>query len=339
MNSDSPAAVPHGGATNISAVHPDIIQTHIFTRLDGPTIASAACASSHLHAISADEKLWRDICHHTWPSTAEDLVHRLISTFPAAHRSFYYDSFPTLHHRRPNNRRRHRQGPPPTSELISAVDIRYQDRLVISKTHETETVSGWFKCSPFRVDLLDPKETVPSPAKFQGGEDACQSDLEENLTLSWILIDPTRKRAANFSSLRPVSVTRHWLSGDFQVRFATILAGDRRDEFVQCGAVVTCDGKEGGELQVKEVSLLMEDMDGKNLNGKDSLVILQEAMEGGERRKKRGEERERYQDYLKKKRERFEGKVRREKRLDMVCIVSGVTIFLAWTYVFLRGYS
>lgn len=108
---------------------------------------------------------------------------------------------------------------------------------------------------------------------------------------------------------------------------------------MQCGAVVTCDGKEGGELQVKEVSLLMEDMDGKNLNGKDSLVILQQAMEVGERRKKRGEERERYQDYLKKKRERFEGKVRREKRLDMVCIVSGVTIFLAWTYVFLRGYS
>ncbi|XP_059627734.1 F-box protein At2g27310-like [Cornus florida] len=333
------STVDQGRDTSISAVHFDILQTHILTRLDGPTLASTGCASSTLHALSTEQKLWTDICNQTWPSTNDPLVHRLISTFPAGHRSFFSDSFPTLDHRRssqPNT-----EHPVPTSQLISAVDIHYQDKLIFSKLQESETLSGWFMCSPFRFDLLDPKESVPTPVKLEGGEDTCRSNMEKNLTISWVVIDPTRKRAANVSSLRPVSVQRHWLTGDIEARYATIMAADRSctsSEFVQCAIVVTCGGKEGGELHVKEVSLTVEDMDGKTLSGKECLVILQEAMGNGRRKKGKGwEGKERYEKYLELKRERRERKQRREKTLDMVCIATGVTIFLAfWALILFR---
>lgn len=84
-------------------------------------------------------------------------------------------------------------------------------------------------------------------------------------------------------------------------------------------------------MQVREIYLQVEDMDGVNLNGKDSLVILQKAMEVGKRSKRRGGEegKERYQDYLKLKGERKEMKLRREGRLDTMCMAFGVSIFTA----------
>ncbi|PSR86464.1 F-box protein [Actinidia chinensis var. chinensis] len=337
MNFDSlEQNVEHLGGAAMSAVHPDIIQTHILTRIDGPTLASAGCASSQLHSLSSSDGLWQRICHRTWPSTADPHLQRLISAFPAGHRTFYSDAFPCLNHPTPS----HNCRPPASSAVVSAVDIRYHNKLILSKIHETETESGWFLCSPFRVDLLDPKETVPSSIKFQSGEDTCLSDLEDNLTLSWILIDPTRNRAANFSSLRPVSVNRHWLTSDVQVRYAKVLPGERRGELVVCAAVITCGRREGGELQLKEVSLHVEDMEGKNLSGRESSLILQDAMENGERRREKiGEEQERYAEYLKMKREMAERKQRRERRLDMVCIATGVTLFLVSMLVLLRRYS
>ncbi|XP_052184665.1 F-box protein At3g44326-like [Diospyros lotus] len=333
MDSDSSATTGGGVGTAISAVHVDIIQTHILTRLDGPTLASACCASSQLHILSQDENLWRDVCNQTWPSTSDPLLRHLISTFPAGHRSFFSDSFSTLHHRHRSQTKRQLPPPPPPSELISAIDIHYQDHIILSRIHRTETVTGWFLCSPFRLDLLEPKETVPTPIKLDG------ANLEDNLTLSWVMIDPTQNRAANFSSRRPVSVNRHWLTGDIEVRYSVVLAGGRKGELVVCEAVVTCCGnsKEGGELQVKDVSFLMEDMEGKNLRGQQSLVILQEAVRSGERRKgKRGEERERRGEFLRMKRERRERNLRRERTMDMACIAAGVVIFLAWVFVLLR---
>ncbi|KAH7838254.1 hypothetical protein Vadar_024067 [Vaccinium darrowii] len=337
---------------SISALHEDIIQTHIFTRLDGAALASVGCASSQLHALSTGDKLWQQICNETWPSTADPTISCVISTMPAGHRSFYYDAFPNLHRRcstrigqsahkltrtlelsKENPCLKH---PPQTSTLISAVDIHYQNKIVLSKIHETETGTGWFLSSPFRVDLLDPKETISNtPAKFHGCEKTLESELENNLALSWILIDPARKQAANFSSLRPVSVTRHWITADVQVRYATILL----DSFL-CTVVVTCGAD---VLQPKEVSFHVEDMEGRNLSGRESLEILEEVMESGQRRKKGGnerrDEREMYMDFVRMKEEMSERKQRRERRVDFVFIATVVTIFVAWVVILLKRYS
>ncbi|OVA06058.1 hypothetical protein BVC80_1707g180 [Macleaya cordata] len=335
--SSTATTVNEVGEITISTVHPDILLTHIFTRLDGPTLAAASCASSQLHTLSAHQSLWTNICHSTWPSTNHPRMRHLISTFPnGGPRSFFSDSFPLLvpnsdpppppHHQ---NSHLLQSSPPP--ELISAVDIHYKNNLIFSKVQETETLTGWFRCSPFRIDLLDPKDVVPTSIQFN--KDTCQ-DLDENLKLSWIVVDSIGRRAANMSSVRPVSVRQHWLTGEIELKFVTILTGDNRGgstEFVQSEIVVTCGGSEGGDMHVREVSMKMEDMDGMNLSGKDSLGILQRGMVNGKRKKGREEEgEERYEEYLKRKEEREERKLRREGRLDRICIAFGVSICSAF---------
>ncbi|XAR60167.1 hypothetical protein NMG60_11033425 [Bertholletia excelsa] len=322
----------------ISAVHPDVIRTHILTRLDGPALASAASASSMLHHLSTEENLWLHICNREWPSTAEPRLRDLISTFPSGHRSFFSDSFPTLQHRV-----RRTNSSQPAGNVIAAVDISYKNDPIYSKVQETqtETMVGLELCSQFRIDLLDPKETIPVPSNLDYRDNACESDLGENLSVSWILIDPTRKRSGNFSSSRPVLVDRNWLTGDIQLRFATVLAGDRAGEFVQCVVMVTCGGRGRGDLHVREVSLQVEDIEGKQLTWKDSLVILKQAIEKGERRKKNAaEEKEWYELFVKMKRERRERKRRGETRLELACIASAVSIFVAfWVFVTVRFFQ
>lgn len=186
--------------------------------------------------------------------------------------------------------------------------------------------------------MLEPKEFVQTLIQYQTGEkDSFVKQLEENMTLSWILIDPKRRRAMNLSSGRPVSVQRHWLTGEVVVKFATIMAGDGGEkEFVECGVMVCCGEKEGGEVEVREVSMVMEDMEGKNLTGKDGLVILQEAMERGERRKGKGgkEGKGRYEEFVERKKERKERMKKLEKALDMACIATGIAVFVSfWTFI------
>ncbi|KAI3471907.1 hypothetical protein Pfo_028595 [Paulownia fortunei] len=284
-----------GGATGFSALHPDIIKSHVLTRLDGPALGSAACCSTTLRHLSSQDNLWSNICHSTWPSTSSPRLSHFISTFPdGGPRAFFSHAFPILAGRSLTHTS---SNPPP--ELISAVDIHYKDNLIFTKTQETETVSGWFRCSPFRIDLLEPKDVVPTPIKYPEGDEAC-TEMINDMTLSWILIDP------------PVTVQRHWLTGEVQVRYASIPAADHGH--VQCGIVVTCGGCERGEMQVREVSLEIEDMDGMHLNGKDSLVFLQWTLEGkkgtGKNRVQEGQRR--YKEFVEMKRERRERKLRTE---------------------------
>ncbi|KAK6926550.1 hypothetical protein RJ641_008269 [Dillenia turbinata] len=332
-----------GGGTNILTLHHDVLQTHVLTRLDGPTLSSTSCASSTLHSLSSDPKLWIDICESTWPSTTDPRMRDVIGSFPSGHRSLFSDSFPLLapNHDpaspipqpdRPSNA---------TKELISAVDIHYKNRLIFSKVLNVETESGWFLGSPFILDLMSPKDSIPTQIKHNDRveeDDEFLKDLEKNMTLSWIAVDPNLTRSGNLSSRTPISVDRHWLTGDVQLKYVTILTGDRQSpsEYVQCEIVVTCGGCEGEEMHVREVSLQIEDLEGRCLSGRDSLVILQRAMESGKREKVReGEEgKARYKNFKQMRKERRARKHRKEKVIDMGCVAVMVALFLAyWSYV------
>ncbi|XP_061347740.1 probable F-box protein At2g36090 [Gastrolobium bilobum] len=321
-------------ATTISAVHPDVILTHILTRLDGAALASAASTCSQLRALSSHEHLWVNACHSTWPSTRVPRVRHVISTFPNGFRSFFADSFTGSRHSTtataPIN-------PDHTPELISAVDLFHRQRLVFSNVLETETGTGWFRCSPFRVDMVGPKDAVRTPVKYPVDEDTCR-DLSEELRLSWIVIDPAGRRAMNVSSWKAVSVRRHWLIREVEVQFGTVVSGERgtASEAALCSAVVTWGGAEGGEMHVREMSLQMEDMDGIQLNGRDSLVILQRALEGKRGRARNEDEgysySNGYREFMKRKKERKVKKVKAEEKLDMICIV-----LVAFTFACLFG--
>lgn len=123
------------------------------------------------------------------------------------------------------------------------------------------------------------------------------------------------------------------------MQLASILTGDRgsSSEYVQCGILVTCGGSGSVDMQVREVSMVVEDMDGMHLNGGDSLVILKRALEGkkGKGRRREEEGRKRYEKYLEKKRERKERKARTEGVLDTLCAVSGVFAFALLLFILL----
>lgn len=330
-----------GGGAEFSSLHPDVIEAHILTRLDGPSLASVSSSSTTLHRLSSQHHLWSNVCQSTWPSTATSRLPRVISSFPdGGSRAFFANSFP-LPLLDPSAAAVQVRSTPPPTELISAVDIRYKDDLIFTNVQETETLSGWFRCSPFRIDLLEPKDVVPTSIKHPEGDDTCLA-LIADMSLSWILIDPVGRQAVNLSSHRPVSVQRHWLSGEVQVRFSSILAANHTASsggMVQCGIVVTCGRSEGGEMQVREVSMEMEDMDGMHLNGKDSLVILHKAMEGkkGNAVDREEEGRRRYKKYMEMKRERKERKLRTEGALDILCVAFGVSIFVAfWGFIWCK---
>ncbi|KAL8479970.1 hypothetical protein ACS0TY_026783 [Phlomoides rotata] len=304
-----------------TVLHPDIIQSHILKRLDGQTLASATCASAQLLSLCSEDLLWREICNSTWPATSHPTVRRAIAAFPSGHRSFYSDSFPSVRCHKP-------AAASETSEFISAVDIYYDDELLYSKVTVTETLSAWFLSSPFRLDLLSNKETVPTPLIYDG---ACVGLAKERLRVSWILIDPSKKRAVNIASMKAVEVRRHWLTEEVQLRYATVLG-----DVVQCAVVVSCGGeKEGGELQVREVSMQVEDIGGKILTGLDSLGILGSAMEGQRWKSDMKREQDIYDMFLKMKIECREREQKREKSLDMMCIAAGVSIFVAVLSFFL----
>ncbi|KAM7522563.1 hypothetical protein LguiA_012465 [Lonicera macranthoides] len=334
-SSSTTTTAAHGGATPINAVHHDIIEAHILTRLDAPTLASAASTSRTLHALCGEEKLWRDMCNSTWTSISDPRVRHAISTFPAGYRSFFFDSTPSTFHRA-NTSPPDQHPQSVTTELISAVDLHYENKLIFSKVEVTETVSKDFMGPPLLVELFNRKETAPAPVRFDSFNDDFLSHLQQSMKLSWIMIDPTQKCAANLSSLKPVSVQRHYMADEAQLIYVTVLPGSGRvgsSEFVECRIVVTCGGEEGGEVHVREVSMNIQDMDRVILSGEDSLVILQQAMGSDRKKEGRGE---RYQEFMEMKRERKE---KREKRLDMICMILRVMIFetVLWAFLLSLG--
>ncbi|XP_073145450.1 F-box protein At2g27310-like [Henckelia pumila] len=329
--SSTATSADHGVGTPITAIHSDIVRSHILNRLDGPTLTSTSCASTHLLSLCNDDHLWREICNSTWPSTTDPRLRDAISAFPSGYRSFYSDAFPAVGHQRSAKRNKKRASPAGRSgpsELISAVDIFCGDKLVYSKVMVSETHSGWFICSPFRIDLLDPKETVPTTLKFDGEDGDCMEIASDRLRVSWVLIDPAKNRAVNVASLNAVEVRRHWLTEEVQLRFATVAAGGD-GELVQCAVIVTCGGREGEEMHAREVYMQVEDMEGKIVCGMESLGILREAMEGQRCRSSRRTEKENYEMLVKMKIDCMERKKKRERSLDMAFVATGVSIFLA----------
>ncbi|KAL6506478.1 hypothetical protein OROGR_024659 [Orobanche gracilis] len=216
--STTATATDHGEAP-ITAVHTDIIESHVLNRLDGPTLAATSCASSQLLSLCNHDHLWKDICNSTWPSTADHRVRAVISTFPSGHKSFYYDALPAFRHQSTGTRNR-RRDVSDTPELISAVDIYWDDKLIYSRVLVTETTTTWALCTPLRLDLLDPKKYVSAPLRLDGGG-ACVSRTEKRLRVSWILIDPARIRAISAASREAMEARRVGLIVKFH--FAMVL--------------------------------------------------------------------------------------------------------------------
>ena len=110
----------------------------------------------------------------------------------------------------------------------------------------------------------------------------------------------------------------------------------RRDDLVHCSILVTGGASESGDMQIREVSLKVEDMDGMQLTGKESLAVFHRALDGKRGKKRREEEgKRRYREFLEMKRERRERKLKAEGTLDALCVAFGVSILVAFLGLFL----
>ncbi|GJR21780.1 F-box protein-like protein [Tanacetum coccineum] len=286
-------------ATSLTDINLDIIQTQILPRLDGPSLTNTSAVSSELQSLCSDDDLWSPIAKSTWPSITDPRVDNIISTFPGGHRSFYKDSFPALftgvsHSNRFCSLSSSSQQPQPDcwlTELISVVDIRYKDDIIYSKVEVTPTTSI-FLSSSLWIDLLDHHTSnlfasIPLPRispcidlkvdPFAGPDQATLSHFKESVTLNWIIIHPTLKRSGNVSSIKPVSVSKDWMTNDIiVVQYATVLPGPDPNEMVQCRIRVVI----GVEFHVKEVILLIQDSNSRLLNGRDFMVTVKGAIMG-----------------------------------------------------------
>ncbi|KAF6983744.1 hypothetical protein CFC21_001868, partial [Triticum aestivum] len=66
---------------------------------------------------------------------------------------------------------------------------------------------------------------MPRRCGLQEGFSAASSITLAELTLSWLLLDPTLGWVVNASSRRPVSVDRSWLTRETMARFTMVLSG------------------------------------------------------------------------------------------------------------------
>lgn len=155
--------------------------------------------------------------------------------------------------------------------LISAVDVRYHGDLVFSRAVETDASSGRFARSPFVIDLLEPEEVVPTPLR-----ELPDANSTDSLTLSWIMVDPEGKRAANLSSLKVLDIWRYF-AGEVHGQFFCVLGGEKGTarELVQFDIAIVLGEDRDGRVEVRNLGMWAEDLEMKQLNGENSLGILE----------------------------------------------------------------
>ncbi|KAG6402965.1 hypothetical protein SASPL_135180 [Salvia splendens] len=239
------------------------------------------------------------------------------------------------------------------SDFVSIVDIRYREKTICSKViwgiPYANGSSGWFYNCPFRLDLLannarDDEQADDVVLSLSDGQPRSWSiererkdgklwqELRDGIRLSWILVNKKTKKAANLSSWSPTGGQRHWPTDkDFLIRFGSILPA--KDilpcQVVECilimkfKVVVVEDGGSHTTLKLSELSMQLGDMEGSHVNGRNSLLVLKEAL-NCRRSKNYSEALESCHLYSKVQRELKEKKMRYESRLDTVWILGSI---------------
>lgn len=355
----------------------------ILRRLDGPTLATAACTCAAFCSISREERLWENVCSSMWPSTNREDVKSLIASI-GGFRKFYADCFPLIVNKEVSEYHWNKYLEYPEewteaeyygdmdefetispSDFVSIVDIRYKDKAICSKVlwgiPNANGFNGWFHNCPFRIDILttyaardDDGEGEVTLSVSDGlppifsmekerKDGKLWKELRDGLRLSWIVVNKKMKQAANLASWSPLGGQRHWPTDkDFVIRFGSVLPAK---DILPCQVVecilsmkfrVVHTEEEGVQttLKLTELSMQLEDMEGAHVNGRNSLLILKEAL-SCHRSKNYSEVLESCHLYSKVQSELKEEKMRSESRLDRLCILSGIAAFITFCYCIL----
>ncbi|KAM3325953.1 putative F-box protein isoform X1 [Capsicum chacoense] len=343
----------------------------ILRRLDGATLASAACACEAFCSISKEEKLWENVCSSMWPSTNRDDVKGLISSI-GGFKKFYADCFPLIVNKEVpefqwNEYLEYSEELTEAeyygdmddfeivapSDFVSIVDVRYKDKTICSKVlwgiPNANGFPHWFYSCPFRIDLfthttrddehaeevtLSVSDGLPpiTSMEKERKDGKIWQELRDGIRLSWIVVNTKIKQAANLSSWSSLGGQRHWPTDkDFLLRFGSVLPAK---DILPCQAVEcivlmkfrVIYSEAGGiptTLKLTELSMQLGDMEGAHLNGRNSLLVLKDAL-SSKRSKNYNETLESCQLYSKVQSELREEKMRNESRLDRLYILGGI---------------
>ncbi|GLJ55206.1 hypothetical protein SUGI_1184610 [Cryptomeria japonica] len=327
----------------------------ILGRVDGKTIANAGCVSSEFWSVVKEERIWEEACCSMWPSVEDTNVKDLISASLGGFRKFYASCFPFVAYEtiptesKCNDLKNPCDGTAVPSDFISVVDVQYKDKVIVSKVvwgiPSAGDFEGWFCNCPFRIDILnfDEHHTITDGLPKIVSVDKQRKDGEfwgqfmENIRLSWIVINRRTGKAANLSSWNPLNGMRDWPSDkDFVITFGSILPAQKILPYkaVQCKLVMKFRLSDGDNTSLKmtEVSMQLEDMMGGRVNGRQSLAILERALDCT-RTNNQNQILESYQKYLREQRKLREAKMRNEGRLNSLFILCGIVAFASfWSY-------
>ncbi|XP_076899998.1 F-box protein At2g27310-like [Bidens hawaiensis] len=343
--------------TNMNNLNNDVFYD-ILRRLDGTTLASAACVCAAFKAISKDERLWEDVCSSMWSSTKRDDVKNLISS-TGGFKKFYADCFPFIINKNvpefswSDYDELESVSP---SDFVSIVDIKYKEKTICSKVlwgiPNASVHNGWFSDCPFRIDLfgyasrdddhadevtLSVSDGLPPVTSIEQErkDGKLWQELRDGIWLSWIIVNSKVKQAANLSSWCAVDGQRHWpTSQDFVLHFGSIVPAK---DIVPCQVVkciITMKFRatriEGSgthtTLNLTELCMKLGDMDGGHVKGRSSLFVLKEAL-SCDRSKDYGLVLESCRLYSRVQNEIKEEKIRHENRVEGLYILVGIAAF------------
>ncbi|KAM2672386.1 hypothetical protein EV1_008087 [Malus domestica] len=238
----------------------------VLKRLDGPTLASAAFCS-----ISKEERLWEYVCSSKWPSTNREDVKEI-----SKYRRNDYLEYPEEWSQ---------------SEYYGDMDefengfngCFYNCDLLTHADTDYDNDGEVFLSAANGLPPITSMETEKRDGKLWRG-------LRDGLWLSWIVANGKIKQAANLACCYPLGGQRHWPTDkDFVMLFGSILPAI---DILPCQVVecilslklrVICTEGEGVQttLKLTELSMQFEDMEGNCFNGRNSLLMLKEALSQG----------------------------------------------------------
>lgn len=331
----------------MKSLNGDLIN-QILGHVDGTALANAGCVSSEFWSIAREEKIWEELCSNLWPSTMDTDVKQLITSSLGGFRNFYANCFPLIAYESTHRNLPSNLTDSVPRDFVSVVDVAYKNKPIFSKvvcgipcSHDLE---GWFSNCPFRMELIEFSDGVedglPTVIKSLGRvekDDEVWGQLMKNIRLSWIVINRKTGEAANVSSWSPLAGQRHWVSDkDFVMHFGSILPSHNilPCDFVHCILVMKCRVSDYS-LKMSQLSMQLEDAMGAQVNGRNSLLILDRAL-CCTKSKNPSRILVSYQQYFSERRKLKEAKMRSEWRLDTLCILSGIVAFNSICYYFFR---
>ncbi|CAM8938516.1 unnamed protein product [Rhodiola kirilowii] len=268
---------------------------NVMARLDGLSLAAAACTCTELLDLATERGLWESLCHTTWPSTACPEAKNMVVPF---NNKFYAQSRPLiLYDDSVGGVSGMKTAESFAAEdLVSLVDVFYKGVCVLSKVIDGIPEAGsdrgeqhqkWFDDCPFELDVV--KFDYSQGNGSGEDEDVVTEDaagnlsqeLEEDVRLSWVLLNKKTGKSVNVSSCKPLKVKNSWIySNNYTFQFGCVVPVE---VLAECVITARCERRNekrdiSGGLKWEEIGMSIKDMAGAHLGGKKSLTVLNKAM-------------------------------------------------------------